>query len=759
MLKPTLPYRFVCAALLLLILSLVGGIGSAGAQVLNETVLSPADGWEFGNALASSGSTLVVGDQSWFRGPGHTVVGAAYVYTLTNGQWTQQARLTATDGKTGDLFGCSVAISGNTIVVGALQHGGRGAAYVFTLAGGQWTQQQELTAADGKTGDAFGCSVGVYNTTIAVGACHHGVGSAGAVYAFAFGSTTWTQQAEITHNPTRTPYALFGFSLALCPTSMVIGAPDDGAGYGTAYVTTTSGGRWSAPTPLLPNNPQITSQFGYSVAMYGNTAVVGAPGVSAAYVFTLSSGAWSQQAVLSPFEGASVTGFGTAIVLTANTLAVSAVNRNDIGAYIFSSNSSSGWTPAYEFTPDAIPETYESTRFGAAIALVGATVIVSRPLAASIPLYSFLPVGTVNCFQIGGVEAQANDQQYTDLFGGAVALSGNTMLAGAPGANGYAGAVFTYTRNGASLTFQTELTAANGQVDDGFGTSLAFNGTMLVVGAPFANGGTGAVYLYSYSSGVWTFLAELTASDGQPGDLFGNAVSLSGNTVAIGAPGQNNNTGAAYLFGMQGTSWSQQAELTAADGQVEDGFGTSVGLDGANLLVGSPNADTYFVAEAGAAYLFTLNGGYWTPFTKLFAADEQFDAQFGTAVAISGTNAAVGAPSDGSLPSKVYTFTQSASGWLLNSELNDGWMQVDQFGASLALSGNMLLVGAYGGNTFTGTAYLFSLNGSTWSLSSVFTATDGQELDEFGVSVALSGSSTAIGAPYAGYGGGSIYGF
>ncbi len=747
--------------LLLAVLFGCVGIRSANAQVMSEALLSPPDGWEFGNALASSGTTLVVGDQNWYRAPGHTAVGAAYVFTLNpnNGQWTQQARLTASDGKAGDSFGGSVAISGNTIVVGAPLHSGRGAAYVFAFNGTTWTQQQELTASDGRTGDSFGCSVAVFNTTIAVGACHRGTGSEGAVYTYTFGGTTWAQQAEITHNPTHTPYALFGFSLALGPTSMVIGAPDDGAGYGSAYVATTSGGRWSALAALPPSNPKITSQFGYAVGLNGNTAVIGAPGISAAYVFTLSGATWSQQSVLAPFEGPSVTGFGHAVLVTGTTLVVSALNSNDIGTYVFSSNSSAGWTPAYELTPETISEAYESTHFGAAVALVGSTVVVSRPLAAAIPIDTFSPVGAVHCFQIGGVEAQANDLQYTDQFGLASALSGTTLLAGAPGQNNGKGAVFAFTRNVNLLSQQTVLTAKDGQPGDNFGTALAFNGSTLVVGAPLGNNGAGVIYVFSDSSGAWNLAAELTASDGQYGDLFGDSVALSGNTIAVGAPGRNSNTGAAYVFGLQGSTWSQQAELTAADGQMEDCFGTSVSVDNGNLLVGSPFADTYVSAYAGAAYTYTASTGQWTPVNKLYAADGQFGAQFGTAVAISGSSAAVGSPGDGLLFSSVYAYAQGANAWLLTAELDDGWMQADLFGAALALSGNTLLVGAYGGNSSTGAAYLFTLNNSVWSLSNVYTALDGQENDEFGASVALSGSSVAVGAPYAGYGGGSFYGF
>jgi FG-GAP repeat len=303
------------------------------------------------------------------------------------------------------------------------------------------------------------------------------------------------------------------------------------------------------------------------------------------------------------------------------------------------------------------------------------------------------------------------------------------------------------------------LTAANGQFGDCFGTTLAFDGKTLVVGAPYANNGAGAIYVYRYASGIWKAVAELTASDGQYGDLFGNAVALSGSTIAVGAPGRNSDTGGAYLFMLQGTTWSQQAELTSADSQIEDAFGTSVGLDGGNLLVGSPNADSYDLTLVGAAYLYTFSSGQWNPVTKLIAPNGQYGAQFGAAVAISGNSVAAGAPGGDGVPSAVYTFTQGAGGWLLNSKLNDGWMQQDQFGAALALSGSKLLIGAYGGSSLTGAAYLFTLNRGAWSLSSTLTAADGQQFDDFGASVALSGSSAAVGAPYANYGAGSLYGF
>src|SRR5579862_5470949 len=158
--------------------------GGARAQVIDQTRFFAADGWEFGNALASSGTTLLVGDEFWNVNPSRTTLGNAYVFTLTNGRWAEQAELTASDGKAYDLFGSSVAVNGNLAVVGAPDHNKTGAVYLYTQSGGKWTQTQEIMPADGKSGDTCGCSLAMTATTLAVGACRKG-GFAGAVYLYA----------------------------------------------------------------------------------------------------------------------------------------------------------------------------------------------------------------------------------------------------------------------------------------------------------------------------------------------------------------------------------------------------------------------------------------------------------------------------------------------------------------------------------------------------------------------------------------------
>jgi drug/metabolite transporter superfamily protein YnfA len=758
MLKPTVVRRSVTGILLSLILLCGLGASVARAQVVSQSAFYAADGWEFGSALASSGNTMVVGDSAWNNNPYHNPVGAAYVYAVKNGQWTQQAELTASDGKAYDQFGGAVALCGSMVAVGAARHHGTGAVYVFTQNKGVWSQQ-ELLPGDGQTGDHFGCAVAMSPTTLAVGACQKGSWQAGEVYTYTLKSGKWVLQAEWSAtNPTTGNSTFFGSSLALSAsgTTLVVGAPGANYGFGMVCVYTLSGSKWKSQAMLTASDEQDAGEFGYSVALSGTTLAVGAPADSLAYVFNSGSSGWSQQAEFSPSEGPSVTGFGSSVALSGNMLAVSAVNLDDIGTYVYT-QSAGVWAPWAELFPgDLIPQT--DTQFGVSVAIVGNLIAVARPTAWAVAVSPDAPLGEVCCFAVGGVEGTASDGQYDDAFGYSTALAGTTVLAGAPGRVAGTGAVYAYTRNSGGLTAQTLITAANGQIGDGFGTALAFDGTTLVVGAPYASNGAGAVYLYTYKSGAWKPQTELTASDGQNGDLFGNVVALSGSSIVIGAPGRNNGTGAAYVFTLNGASWSQQAELIAGDGESGDGFGSSVGLSGSNLVVGAPYANTATVVNPGLAYLYTLSAGQWTQVTELTSTNGAFGDQFGFAVAISGGLIAVGAPNTNGGAGAIYPYTQTANGWKPQSELT-GLGSDALFGGALALSGNTLVVGAYGRDFFTGQVYALTLNNGVWSLSTALTAQDGQQLGYFGTSVALSNGSIAIGAPSANSGTGSLYAY
>ena len=199
-------------------------------------------------------------------------------------------------------------------------------------------------------------------------------------------------------------------------------------------------------------------------------------------------------------------------------------------------------------------------------------------------------------------ELQASPGKAGNEFGSSTAISGGTMVVGSPmatvGGNVSQGTVFVFTDTATGWVQTSEITAYDGAAGDEFGTSVSISGGMMVVGAPFhavgANGGQGEAYVYTESSLGWTWAAEFTASDGAAGDNFGASVAVSGNTVVVGAPlhtvGANAGQGAAYVFTKSGYSWPQFAELDASNGGASDLFGASVSISGNTVVVGAPGA-------------------------------------------------------------------------------------------------------------------------------------------------------------------------
>src|SRR5579875_1431228 len=375
----------------------------------------------------------------------------------------------------------------------------------------------------------------------------------------------------------------------------------------------------------------------------------------------------------------------------------------------------------------------------------------------------------------------AADAATYDRFGWSVALSGDgsTALVGADGADlpgkQDTGAAYVFGRSGTTWSQQAKLTAADAAAGDGFGITVALSGdgSTALVGAYLADlpGKTdaGAAYVFGRSGTTWSQQAKLTASDAATGNNFGITVALSadGTTALVGAygadlPGQTN-AGAAYVFGRSGTTWSQQAKLTASDAAAGDFFGGSVALsaDGTTALVGAYHADLPGQADAGAAYVFGRSGTTWSQQAKLTAADAATGVSLGSSVALSadGSTALVGA--DGAdLPGKTdagaaYVFGRSGTTWSQQAKLVAADAATgDGFGIRVALSadGTIALVGAYhadlSGKTNAGAAYGFVRSGSSWSQQQKLTAAGGAGRDEFGRSVALSadGTTALVGA-------------
>ena len=218
--------------------------------------------------------------------------GSAYVFTRSGGTWTQQTKLTADDGAQGDQFGYSVSLYGDTAVIGAFFDDDKGtnsgSAYVFTRSvDGTWTQQTKLTADDGAAADFFGESVSVNGDTAVIGATYI-ANSVGSAYVFTRSGDTWMQQAKlIASDGAEDDY--FGYSVSLYGDTAVIGAPGDDS-KGSAYVFARSGSTWMRRSKMTASDGTATDFFGESVSVYGDTAVIGAVGddssKGSAYVFS-----------------------------------------------------------------------------------------------------------------------------------------------------------------------------------------------------------------------------------------------------------------------------------------------------------------------------------------------------------------------------------------------------------------------------------------------------------------------------------------
>jgi hypothetical protein len=334
------------------------------------------------------------------------------------------------------------------------------------------------------------------------------------------------------------------------------------------------------------------------------------------------------------------------------------------------------------------------------------------------------------------------DSTLSVYMGGSVSMSGDTAVAGAPYSSS-TGAAYVFQYDGTEWVEVARLTADVPAMGDLFGSSVAVNGKTIVVGSPYS-GNKGAAYVFKYEGTEWVQAAMLTADPAYAGANFGAAVSMSGDTIVIGAP-YSGSSGAVYVFKYDGAGWVQVKRLIATDIADYGAFGDSVSIDGDRILVGAPGD----AEHAGSAYVFTYNGTDWVQTPKLTAEGDAAEYElFGESVSISGDTVAVGAIFDDGNAGSAYVFRYDGARWPRVAKLSvAGAEGSDGIGTSVFTDGDRVLVGAPGDDYSTGAAYLFKDDGAGWSQVAKLTATDAYYGDSFGTSVFIDGDRTLIGAP------------
>lgn len=348
-----------------------------------------------------------------------------------------------------------------------------------------------------------------------------------------------------------------------------------------------------------------------------------------------------------------------------------------------------------------------------------------------------------------------------DVFGHRAAFEGDTAVIGAGGSGNIPGSVYVFTRSG-TIWIQQKLTASDGEGNDSFGRAVALSGDTLVIGAPGDDDrGTtsGSAYVFARSGTTWKEQAKLHAFDDAAVHLFGTSASVDGDLVAIGAPGADIagrfNSGAVYIFRRDGTSWVPEGRLTSSDLASGDFFGTSVSLDGNTVVVGADGDDDNG-SGSGSVYVLTRSGTSWRHEARLIASDGDIGERFGSSVAIDGDTVIVGAHEErnsqnGSASGAAYIFTRSGTSWSQQVKLiaSDGG-SAEFFGSSVALDGDRAVIGAeahnHSGIIHVGAAYVFSRSGGTWSEHAKLMASDGTSGDALGSSVAIDGDTVIAGA-------------
>ena len=356
----------------------------------------------------------------------------------------------------------------------------------------------------------------------------------------------------------------------------------------------------------------------------------------------------------------------------------------------------------------------------------------------------------------------ASDGAAEDYMGFSVSLSGETALVGAHRNDAGAtetGAAYVFVRTGASWSQEAKLTASDAAANDWFGYSVSISGDTALVGArndDDAGYTSGSAYVFVRTGTTWSQEAKLTASDAAAGDEFGWSVSIDGDTALVGATDDDdsgNASGSAYVFVRTGTTWSQEAKLTAPDGAENDEFGWAVSVSGDTAIVGVRYDDDDGGAS-GSAHVFARTGTTWSQEAKLTASDAAASDQFGISVSIDGDTALVGAyaedNSNGTDAGSAYVFVRTGTTWSQEAKLtsSDG-ASVDMLGMAVSVEGDTALVGAYGdddGGSYSGAAYVFTRSGTTWTQQEKLTASDAASEDYFGRAVCFDGDTAVIGA-------------
>lgn len=786
------------------------------AKAVGEGAFGRNENDGYGGVLAISENYAVVGvpNQSYdYQGQNmDTGSGAVYVYERDAETWVylQKLSIPDSDRATGNSFGYSVAVDGSTIVVGAPGvSSDKGAAYVYGYAAKNFEFTQKIVPTgpnSAGTADRFGSSVSINGDMIIVGAPEQGYDNSGQnvltnsgaawVYVYDNMSLIWNQVQKIAEDGNvRNPGDMFGSSMASNSSYIVVGAPDHsytGSGEnflsnaGAAYIWSWNSvdNSWTLLQKITSSNRVASGYFGSNVALDGSTVVV-------------TSGGYT--------DGTSMMGAVSVFELQGNTWSEVAFFQPDLGSYVDSS---------YTYSPSL------NIGYGNAIDINGSTIAVgipSAPLSISGKLVcrglvaSYTKTTSWQLSQlIANPHFNTSLQTTTDNFGSSVSLGSEALVVGFPN-DGYddtdtnkltnAGSVYLYTYTDNTWVIEQKIVGWGQDRNSGdeAGAAIWYQDGYAFVGAPGHSydsdgtnylSGAGAVFIWQWTGSDWAYTGKVTSTNRQEGASFGSAIAGDTGVVVVGAPtstldSSNNNpvanAGSVYVLNLNNGIWSVVEEITASVRNINDGFGSSVSINGSDLIVGMPtnstttaNVYSSSLANTGAAEFYSLVDGSWTFSERVFAGDNRTAGdKYGHSVSVNSGVAVVGAPAHSYDGDGLHMLSGAGAAWIYTKDTSGSWTQTtkitgwgqdrnisDNMGWSSASDNDTLVIGVPNHSYDTnGRNYVASAgavlvyiwyNGGWFFQQKLIAQTNRTSESVFGYSVDISGDTLVVGAPQSG---------
>ena len=735
----------------------------------------------FGTSVSMSGNYAIVGANG-DAALGGAYSGRAYIYNVTTGALVMiLSNPNVYSTVVSDNFGSSVAISSNYAIVAAsgedISGGGidPGIAYIYSIATGAllWTLDNPSPLSNYAY---FGGGLAISDTYAIVGDRNNDDAGSNSgkvyIYSVATGALLFTLNNPNAYGTSTNDY--FGHSVAISGNYLIVGAPYEfdisGTYSGKAYIYNVTTGALL----LTLNNPNAygtsdNDTFGWSVAVDGNYAIVGAyqeadAGGSQsgkAYIFNVTTGTllWTLNNP-NAYSTSASDYFGFSVAISGNYAIVGATQEDDVRDPAGSGNAGKAYvfnvtTGALVYTIDDpnYDTSYVGDRFGTSVSMSGNYAIIGAP-GEVYPLFGSPGAGAAYIFNVNSTYKLTNVEEIQLANGMKISADNKLLQQSVPG--------------GALLKTFDNPNAYDVSTNDKFGWSVAISGNYAIVGAYYEadTGGpySGKAYIFNVTTGalLWT-LNNPNAYGASTFDFFGQTVAISGNYAIVAAIGDadvdGSYSGKAYIFNVTTGAllWTLNNPNAYSTGQ-QDQFGWSVAISGNYAIVGAYSEDDAGGSLSGKAYIYNVTTGalLFTLNNPTAYSTSQND-QFGISVAISGNYAIVGAHQEadavGTYSGKAYIYnvTTGALLFTLNNPNAYGTSTTDYFGYSVSISGNYAIVGAYGeddaGGTDSGKAHIYNVTtGALLFTLNNPTAYSTSLNDNFGRSVAISGNYAIVGA-------------